>query len=68
MSKPNRIERIKQIEEILLANNKGWTRSELAKRFSVDRSTLKRDMRFLRISGPMNTSKMPGGFGLTGRK
>ncbi|MBN2627560.1 MAG: hypothetical protein JXA95_12910 [Spirochaetales bacterium] len=26
----NRLERIKQIEEILLANNKGWTRAELA--------------------------------------
>ncbi len=44
IKKMDRLERIKQIEEILLANNKGWTRAELAKRFGVDRSTVKRDI------------------------
>ena len=47
MEKPDRIERLKQLEETLLANNKGWTRSELAKRFGVDRSTIKRDIDYI---------------------
>ncbi|MDC7221817.1 MAG: WYL domain-containing transcriptional regulator [Spirochaetales bacterium] len=47
MEKPNRTERIKLIEELLLENNKGWTRAELARRFEVDRSTLKRDIDYI---------------------
>ncbi len=47
MNKPDRIERMKKIEEILLENNKGWSRSELARRFGVDRSTLKRDIDYI---------------------
>ena len=47
MDKLDRIERIIQIEEILLANNKGWTRAELAQRFGVNRSTVKRDIDYI---------------------
>ncbi len=35
------------IEEILLENNKGWSWSELVRRFNVDRSTIKRDIDYI---------------------
>jgi len=43
----DRTERIREIERLLLENNKGWTRSELAERFGVDRSTLKRNIDYI---------------------
>lgn len=38
----DRTDRIKEVQRLLLENNKGWNRSELARRFNCDRSTMKR--------------------------
>lgn len=43
----DRIERIREIEHLLLENNKGWSRAELAERFNVNRSTLKRNIDYI---------------------
>lgn len=51
MSEQDKTERLKQIEELLLSNNKGWTRTELADHFGVDRSTIKRNIDYVLAKG-----------------